>query len=435
MTSGINTTLCEVCEEQPITVGTTCDNSYCQEVAERNPDIITEGEPWAPLLTPTEYQLTKEKLDKINARAVKRGFTGRFELHAERVVTTRSILDDFEVEQVFYKCSISGDAPKYNGWTFCARVDALEGGTFTLATAPKAPKIDRVLIEVGKCDHCSTKRPRKVTYVVKNELTGAVLNVGSSCLKDFLGHDARFVWLHTPDVEEELKGSYGTYVAPTYTVESILAVAYAVIRVFGWVSSTSVYQGNGGTSTKAHVSVVLNDHYVDAEERAEYEPVRRYAEEALGKVPAMIEWVKSLDGSKSDFNANLLACLDADAVTRQQLGILAYVPQGYLKSLQQAVERQAVASVAKTSEFIGTVGERVEITGTLSSVKFIEGNFGTTALYTILTEQGLVKWFASGDLLGDETGRTVKLKGTVKKHETFRDVKSTVLTRCKEISI
>jgi hypothetical protein len=42
----------------------------------------------------------------------------------------------------------------------------------------------------------------------------------------------------------------------------------------------------------------------------------------------------------------------------------------------------------------------------------------------------VVKWFASNNALGEDTGVRVTLRGTVKEHDEYKGIKSTVLTRC-----
>src|SRR3546814_18345978 len=40
-----------------------------------------------------------------------------------------------------------------------------------------------------RCDHCKTKRQRRLAYLLKDAETSEVLQVGSSCLQDFTGVD------------------------------------------------------------------------------------------------------------------------------------------------------------------------------------------------------------------------------------------------------
>jgi hypothetical protein len=54
----------------------------------------------------------------------------------------------------------------------------------------------------------------------------------------------------------------------------------------------------------------------------------------------------------------------------------------------------------------------------------------------MMTDQAghVFKWFSSSRALGDEvTGKPVVIKGTVKGHELYNEVKQTMLTRCKVV--
>lgn len=380
-------------------------------------------------LTPAEFALTSEKIAKINTRAAKRGFTGRFELKYERIVTKRQISIGLEIEEIKYRTEITGIAPSYNGWKFIARVDAI-GDEFTLASVPGVTDIDRSAIKPNFCDHCSTTRYRKATYLVQNEETGETKNVGSTCIKDFLGWDASFSFISTEDVSEELFGSACNQ-DPTYTVETILATATVAIKAFGFVSVSRCREDQ--IPTKAHVGMILRDDFRTKEDLATYGPLTKLVPEAISKTDAIIDWIKSLD-DQSEFTHNLKACVNAGEVTTRQIGILTYAPEGYARSIVKAVEKEQINKISATSEFIGGLGDKVEIVGTLQSIRYINGIYGTSTLYTVATERGLVKWFASSDVLGDEINRPIKLKGTVKKLGTYNDVKSTILTRCKEIA-
>jgi hypothetical protein len=58
--------------------------------------------------------------------------------------------------------------------------------------------------------------------------------------------------------------------------------------------------------------------------------------------------------------------------------------------------------------------------------------FGVSTFYTMqdLGSGCCLSWKASGEPLGTETGREFILDGTVKTHDTFRETKKTILTRC-----
>lgn len=82
-------------------------------------------------LLPAEYLATVEKIAKINARARKRGFTGRLEVTGERTVHVNTgdplPFPDLPMfaEVVRYETTITGEAPCYEGWEFLAALDSL----------------------------------------------------------------------------------------------------------------------------------------------------------------------------------------------------------------------------------------------------------------------------------------------------------------------
>lgn len=106
-----------------------------------------------------------------------------------------------------------------------------------------------------------------------------------------------------------------------------------------------------------------------------------------------------------------------------------------------AAEREAEQ---KNSKFLGEIGERLEFTGTISFVKFFDGEFGTRYLTKVVTDEGnvVMYWNIIGADVTDfnlcdkeitkidaAKGDRVYFKAAVKKHDEFRDVKQTVVSR------
>lgn len=388
-------------------------------------------------LTPAEYYATATKLAKINERAAKRGFTGRFDLTGERVeVTTNEF--GLPIKEVFYDATITGETPKYNGWTFLARVDRV-GETFTLATSPGVEHVDRSLVRLGECDHCHQARHRNNTYLVQSE-TGEVKNVGSTCIKDFLGWEGRFAFFSTHEVEEDALGGGSGWGERAYSVETILTVAHAAIRAFGWVPSSQRDYGKEPSSDV--VRRVLGIIQTDPRDRFHYQIVGEYADEAVERAATVRSFILSDEFSgDSTYVDNLKAALAVgnDMVEARQIGLLASAPQAYIRHLETAAERAAkqarwaAEKDAKAhSEYLGEVKDKIEFTGVISAIKWIPKEFGTTVLYTIVTPDGnVVKWFASREALGDKEGVEVSLAGTIKKLDDYHGNKATVVTRCK----
>lgn len=350
-------------------------------------------------LTPAEFAATRVKIDKMNARFAKRGFTGRFELTGERVEETRTTTLGFTVTEVVYKSRITGEAPKYNGWSFLARVDTIAGTEeFTTAAAPGVDHIDRDLVRPGHCDHCSHNRYRKNTYLVVNA-DGEVKNVGSTCIKDFLGWQGNFAFIAEDDVERDCFGAGYGGGEITWTVDTVLAAAYAAIRAYGFTSTQSE-----GRSTASVVRLVIGATRPTKREEEELHRLRDYADEAAAKAATVRDWILSEDfNGNSGYVDNLKATVRAGEAGWAQLGLLASAPQAYIRHLETAGEREAreaqwaaeklaKSQAAAASTYLGNKGDKVEVKGTITAIRYIEGTYGTTVLYTILTaEKNLVK--------------------------------------------
>lgn len=407
---------------------------------------MTANETSTIRLTPAEFAATAEKFGKINERAAKKGFTGRLGITGEMVTqTTTDQSTGLNKTEVFYDAQITGEAPSYGGWTFLARIDTIPAGVageeaFTIATAPGVEHVDRSLVRAGECDHCGHNRARKQTMLVRNDETGEVVNVGSTCIKDFLGWDANVVFIFEDTAEREIEDIRSKGFEPTYTVDTILAYAYAATRAFGWVPA-SAYDGR---PTADWVRLGLGFYRPNDKERAALETLRAYAAEANEKVATIKAWILSDDFSgQSTYVDNLKVAANLPSVTSKQIGLLASAPNAYARHLETEADRKArearwaAEKSAKTaSDYIAEVGaKKVLVEGKIDAIRYISGTYGTTTLYTILTNEGnVVKWFASSEALGDQEGREVKITGTVKKHEEYQGIKATVLTRCKEVT-
>jgi hypothetical protein len=398
---------------------------------ETTTDITATEQEWAGYaLSYGEYHATVEKIAKINDRARKRGFTGGLKVEATREERTTTTVAGIDKTEIVYVTKVTGTAPSYAGWTFLARIDRV-GDSFTIATAPGVDHVERGLVRPGACDHCGHDRRRNNTYLVRNDETGQTVNVGSTCIKDFLGWDATVVFFGSGDssLEPEMGGSH---YAPEFSVDTVLAIAYAAIKSHGWVPS-SAYDG---VHTRSYLDLVLLRARLTEEEKRMVAALRVHAAEATEKVAQIKAYLLSDEFSgTSTYVDNLKVLVAANTVTGRHFGLLASAPQAWIRHNERQAQVKAEAAKTVESDYIAEVGtKKVRVEGTIEAIRYIEGQYGTTVLYTILSKEGnLVKWFASREALGDEEGVEVTIEGTVKKHDEYRGVKSTVLTRCKQI--
>src|ERR1700691_1883636 len=156
-----------------------------------------------------EIAPTIVKIEKITARATKRGFDSLYtygptgEVHHEPVyedpMDSRSKILYYETKVEF---QVTGTAPKLAGWPFLATL-TWEGDVLVTRCLPGYEgRVHAEKITPHFCDHCKVDRYRNDTYLVEDE-SGTQLQVGSSCVKDFLGHSFQPSWIrHGSDLDE-----------------------------------------------------------------------------------------------------------------------------------------------------------------------------------------------------------------------------------------
>lgn len=83
------------------------------------------------------------------------------------------------------------------------------------------------------------------------------------------------------------------------------------------------------------------------------------------------------------------------------------------------------------SEFIGEIGDRRDFEVVVIGVYGTEGYYGHTDIVKMRDGDGnMLTWFAS-DYTNIERSDRLAIKGTIKKHDEYRGIKQTVITRCK----
>lgn len=98
--------------------------------------------------------------------------------------------------------------------------------------------------------------------------------------------------------------------------------------------------------------------------------------------------------------------------------------------IQKAVE--ALIYDEGTSEYVGSIGDRLELELTVTSAIEIENNYGHSTMHIMEDDCGNIYVWTTASKSWAE-GTTKKLRGTVKDHRMYKNNKQTVLTRCLEV--
>lgn len=98
--------------------------------------------------------------------------------------------------------------------------------------------------------------------------------------------------------------------------------------------------------------------------------------------------------------------------------------------IQKAVD--ALIYDEGTSEFVGEIGERIELTLTVTRAIEIENSYGHHMMHIMKDDCGNVYVWTTAAKSWPE-GAVKNVRGTIKDHRIYKNTKQTVLTRCMEV--
>jgi len=377
------------------------------------------------------------KLDKLNKKIAK------FGMAPIGYTTTREyegwVTDawDNSYQVPFIDIKVEAPAIIQNGRDikYLGTISKKEGQKFIFSAT------DRPLFNtVERCDHCGVTRPRNIHHVFDE--AGKELVIGSACCHEYFGLDVikaiQILTSFMSDCDEDFGGlSYGKYGTPSFYFYSF---GKHVTKNWAGYLSQSKAMEQGGTSSIALVNNLINDlsSPVHSARDAQY---KKEVLEILKKTPReefdtftahMTKTYKDME-VKTDMDYNLKnAVFTVDGEVKHEVNNATGL---FLYAIYKAYHTEAPKEPKKpnTSVHLGTVGEKLEVTAKMINIKAIDSMYGTTYLVMFEDEAGnQIKTFTTGETAdNDMIGQTVKIKGTVKSHDVFRDVKATLLTRVK----
>ena len=399
------------------------------------------------------YQVFLEKIEKLNRRADRLGCS-RIHIMEMGVETreVRKMLPYPTLESApdngsivilvdFHKVQVFGYAPQLNGWTLVGVLNHGEEGTI-VNTVPGETVPQEFFGHPNMCDHCHTERRRTDTFVVRHD-EQSYKQVGRNCLADFLGHQspqvmAGFAELmrDARDLAAEGENHGGHFAEYSLPMEEYLQVVSDVIFAEGWLSRSKAYD-QGGIATADIAWEVCTDP------RGRFNQYERTTPRGMETARAALEWAKTAyrtDGT--EYEHNMATIVAAGTVRHKTAGYAASIISGYIRHLNDE-KTKAEKAAEKPSEWVGTVGERQEMTLTLKSIFPIEKEWpaGVTYLHTFVDDAGnTIKWFGSttlelkkngpwnpdNELQEGDTGR---VKATVTRHTEWKGRKETAINR------
>ena len=381
----------------------------------------------------------RKKIVNIQKKCARYGCEFRYNEVGDHI-ETKTIRDSetgdvYTLTTKYIDVEVEGVA-RIGNWSFAGTIDHLETGNIINLVSDTFKAPERYLKCSPKCEHCNKIRSRKNTFLVYNNDTHEYKQVGRTCLKDYTGLDAEFCarmesFFHSVKESEDVEYTRTSHSEYTYFgVEDVLIHAYHLIKKDGYKKSlySMDYDWNPEyTSTKEDV---LSWFHKDTYNWSKFVP----EDEDIQYVEEVIEYFRNINSEDSnDFMNKLHVICSEEYVSAKHIGLLvACLPTYYriLEDKKRDEERRNQQELEQGSEHVGEIGDKLEVKcSTFKTVYSFDTQFGTSWIYRFTDSNNNVYTWTTSTCVEDD--KVVSIKGTVKKHDEYRGVKQTVLTRCR----
>lgn len=315
-----------------------------------------------------------------------------------------------------------------NGYEFVASLEYDDDShSNIIKTAGNGIEIPSIYYTRNACDHCGVERYRKYTVLLRNIETGEFVQVGKSCVRDYLGVDienyARYfaMWETLSEYEDSLNSERsGIRESVAFSVTEILCQTVAVAKQYGYVSKATAYEDDKiATSTVIwHIMNKSTNRYGEL-----MYPAYSITPEIEDTVSLILKMIDECE-EDSAYVHDLKVLCAKDYVDAEHLGLVVSAVGFYFRSLRTRKAREE-----STSSYIGNIGDKVTFSAIGECVCSWEGDYGTTYVYKFIVDGNEIIWKTS-KYLGDAE---LTIKATIKELSEYKGVKQTVITRGKVI--
>lgn len=361
---------------------------------------------------------------------------------------TFDISPDEQVTIKYIVVEVEGTV-KHDGWEFVATIDhANKAGNIIRAFNTELTIPAKYKTCGPTCEHCNKIRNRKDTYLIYNAESKEFKQVGKACMQEYTnGLDAEHVaalvscYSKMEDMSWSIpSGSYTKY----QNVEEILNYAFECYRHFGYEKAYyDEYETTYSKSTRERVSNYMqldsgrispsSDWGRAIKEEMDEVGFNHNSDYANQMTEGSLKWIAE-QKDDNEYIRNLRIICTEPYTESRNFGILVSMPAAYGRYLDQKAYEGKKAQEHKEeakSEYQGEVGDKLEIQcSSFKCISTFDNMYGTTWLYKFTDESGnIYTWFASSPVQDED--KVIAIKGTVKKHEEYKGVKQTIMTRCK----
>lgn len=375
----------------------------------------------------------REKIEDLNKRARKLKLPPVTLAYGPKKIKTIKIYD-MSMDVTMVKCIIAGEYPRLPGYKFVAKLEKMGDRNLILGAGEQ---IDESWVTINSyCDHCKSKRDRKETFLIRKEETGEIKQIGSNCIDQFIGRNSlsaiamRATLFSIFDDEglfnsddEEMKMPKVVY------TEDFIASAIACTRSFGFRSMAQAE----GTAGKLGTAVLAFDRLIpvlDEKFRADF-PVNESDFELAAFALQNIDTILADFGNQS-LAANIKTICSSPDIHYNHINIAALLGKLALekRGIDVSIRKEQETPVSE-SNFLGAVGEKIIARVTVEKKINFESRFNSSGTNMIIMKDGsgnVILTMTSGSF-NPSIDSVIEIKGTIKTHKQYKDVKQTVLQR------
>src|SRR5690554_411993 len=386
----------------------------------------------------------KIKVEALGRKAAKLGMEPfGIEVLEEAVKPwTRQILDmedrvGYHRQEMIHavKVRVTGEPPQMDGFRLIARIDmeAAHAARVTPLTwaYDSIPEPYFSGEATGHCDHCHQPRERRWLFLLEEVSSGKILEVGRTCLKDFLGHSGGDTMLRRAqlllsvinlmeEIDEDGYVQGGRPPEPVVDLRWFMSAAAMQIRKRGFVSRTLAEE----TGELATADVVGEMVRTGVEQR---KGIAAFALEDVNKADAVLAWAREVlpvKAEHSEFETMIVHHARFDTVgLKRGSGVMTAAITAYDRDQEQTASLEELLALG----YAGDPGERLELLCERKRSFSSETKWGLMWKHIFCDTDGRqLVWKTSKAI--EET--KVKLKGRVKEHGEYRGIPQTIMTRC-----
>lgn len=368
-----------------------------------------------------------EKVKKFSKKFVKYGIGNFIYIKSNPYICTDKKSNKYMKELI----DIEIDANyQINGYDFLASLEYdLTTGLNIVKKKPGIENIPEKFITRTYCDHCKCERNRLKTVLLRNIKTNEIIQVGKTCVKDYLGRDLVDYAFYLNIFEElkEFEKLPFSIEDKYYKVEDVLNQTVAEIFTNGYVSNNMVnnyYLKYGEYSECPYIktTAIIYSMYNGMEINGKVRDFHIITDEYKAYTNKVIEYINN-HYNESDYLRNIYILITNQYIKNKDLALIVSAV-GYYKS---TIDRENI--IESKSNFVGNIGDKIEIQcNEFSLENMYETVYGVTYIYKFVSNDNIFIW-KTGKVLNTELNSII-LKGTVKNHNEFKGIKQTGLTRC-----